>query len=198
MSTPDPETRALYDARAEDYAALDQPPRIWARLDQFIAALPKGGHALDLGCGPGWAAARMQEAGLRVTALDASPEMARVAKAHYGVEVTTGSFENLSDLGPFDGVWAHFSLLHAPKADFPAHLRRIHAALAPGGSFLIAMKLGKGEARDALGRFYSYYSPADLRHHLTEAGFALATEDQEASMSFDNTPSETMIVTAHA
>jgi len=197
MSGPDPETLALYDARAGDYAGLDQDPDVAARLTGFIAALPIGGRALDLGCGPGWAAAAMRDAGLHVTAIDASPEMARVAHARYGVDVVVAGFDGVTAHAEFDGIWAHFSLLHTPRRDLPGHLSRLLRALKPGGVLLLGMKLGTGEGRDRLGRFYTYYSAGELRAHLANAGLSVTAERRVTVPGFDGLPAASIILTAH-
>ena len=71
-----------------------------------------------------------------------------------------------------------FSLLHAPRADLPRHLAAIRAALLPGGIAHVAMKLGTGEGRDRLGRFYTYLGRDELAELLTAAGLALLGERQ--------------------
>ena len=45
--------------------------------------------------------------------------------------------------------------------------------MRPGGIFFLGMKLGRGEIRDDLGRFYSLYSEAELRAALADAGFSV-------------------------
>jgi len=95
--------------------------------------------------------------------------MARVARERHGVTVTTAGFDDVPGAGPFAGVWAHFSLLHAPREDLPRHLAAIRAELAPGGRLVLGMKLGTGERRDRLGRRYTYYSEAELREALVAA-----------------------------
>ena len=72
----------------------------------------------------------------------------------------------------YDGVWANFSLLHAPPEEFPGHLLRLNRALRKHGLLHIAMKLGSGTERDQLGRFYAYYSEDELVDHLASAGFS--------------------------
>lgn len=168
----DPATLAFYDGEAKDYADWSDrgSPRGW--LQKFIAMLPAGGAALDLGCGGGWASAEMQAAGLHVSALDASAALAAEAEARTGVPVRVAGFEDLDEIALYDGIWASFSLLHAPKAEFPGHLRRIARALKPGGLFYIGLKEGEGEHRDGLDRFYAYYREDELRGLLAAAGFA--------------------------
>ncbi|MEX5728402.1 SAM-dependent methyltransferase [Rhodovulum iodosum] len=197
MSGPDRETLAIYGARAAEYATHDRGAGTAGRLARFIAALPEGGTALDLGCGPGWAAAEMVRAGLDVTAMDASPAMAAQAQAQYGLEVRVAPFEALDEEAAYDGVWAHFSLLHAPRAAFAGHLAALRRALRPGGTLVIAMKLGEGEGRDRLGRFYTYYSRDALERHLSEAGFDVDTVEVAPSVGFDGTPGEVAVIFAH-
>lgn len=168
----DRETLDVYDAQADDYVRMmtDEAAKD-IRIAEFIAACPVGGDVLDLGCGPGTYARLMAEAGLNVTALDGSAEMARRAAEIPGVDARHGYFEDVSDENAYDGIWASFSLLHAPRAAFPGHLDRLRRALRPGGVFFIGMKTGTGEGRDDLGRFYTYYSADDLDAGLRRAGF---------------------------
>ncbi|MFY9210198.1 MAG: class I SAM-dependent methyltransferase [Aestuariivita sp.] len=170
----DAETRAAYSARADEYARLtNEANAADPRLAGFIAALPARGSVLDLGCGPGASAAVMAKADLRVQAVDATPEMVLLAAQHPGVSARLARFEDITELQAFDGIWANFSLLHATKADLPGHLARLYRALKPKGQFHIAMKLGTGEKRDRLGRFYAYYSEDELDTLLSEAGFTI-------------------------
>lgn len=195
---PDKITQDIYNAHADEYGKLTLELAEKARLRRFIASLPIGSAVLDLGCGPGWAAAAMRDAGMNVTAMDASPEMARVAKELYGIDVTVMPFSALTAQQAFDGIWAHFSLLHAPRAEFPGHLVALHRALKPGGKLLLGMKLGTGEHRDKLQRFYSYYSADELRALLADAGFTLTHTETKTVPGFDGTPSPSIILSAHA
>ncbi|PHR09156.1 MAG: SAM-dependent methyltransferase [Sulfitobacter sp.] len=190
----DPETIAVYDAKTAQYAAMidkgGQPPQLTA----FIAALPAGAQVLDLGCGTGSAAAAMRDHGLNVSALDASVEMVALAKQRYDLDVTLGTFDDLQDHNQYDGIWANFSLLHAPRADMPRHLEAIARALKSGGLFSLGLKAGTGEARDSLGRKYTYYEEEELKAILTDAGFTVThvTTGEEAGLSGEIAPWITM------
>ncbi len=168
----DAETMAAYAERVDEYLSLSQKDKPEQDLREFIAALPKSGHVLDLGCGPGMYAATMLAAGLTVDATDASPEMVAIAREHFHLNARQAQFSDLDANGAYDGVLASFSLLHAPKSDFPDHLTRIQRALKPGGLLVLAMKIGTGEHRDSLGRFYAYYTVQELTDHLSHAGFS--------------------------
>lgn len=171
----DTETLGVYAKRAEDYATRfgrDGPDR---HLRAFMDDLPTGGRVLDLGCGPGHAAAFMITEGFDVDAWDASPEMARIGKNMHGLAIRVAAFDALNATEVFDGIYANFSLLHAPKTDMPGHLVRIARALKPGGLFHIGLKTGTGEKRDELGRFYAYYNEDELVGLLSDAGLTTET-----------------------
>ena len=174
----DPETLAAYAAEADRYRTLVSRDKPDGALAAFMANLPAGGHILDLGCGPGNSAAMMQDAGFEVTATDASPEMVQIARESYGIAARQAGFGDLTDEGTFDGIWANFSLLHAPKSALPGYLTRIATALRRPGLLHIGMKTGTGEKRDSLGRYYAYYTVPELRGLLEDAGFTVTYERQ--------------------
>jgi SAM-dependent methyltransferase len=181
----DDETLAYYGRAAGHYAErtahLDKDPALAA----FIAALPKGARVLDFGCGPGVMAGRMAAEGVSVLATDAVPEMVDMAAEHPGVEARVARFDEIDGESEFDGVWANFSLLHAPRDDLPRHLCAIRRALRPGGLFHIGMKTGEGEKRDDLGRLYTFVTEDELRGMLGAAGFEVldVTQGREAGMT---------------
>lgn len=183
--SPDKETLAYYGRAAGDYADRTAHLDKCLALDAFIAALPKGARVLDLGCGPGVMAGRMAAEGFSVLATDAVPEMVTMAGAHPGVEARVARFDEIEGAGEFDGVWANFSLLHAPRQDLPEHLAAIQRALRPGGLFHIGMKTGEGAKRDDLGRLYTFVTEAELRGLLEAAGFEVlaVTRGREAGMT---------------
>ena len=195
----DPETIRVYDNRAADYAEMTDRHNVQdPQLSAFLTSVPPAGTVLDLGCGPGAAAAVMAQAGLAVTAIDASAEMVSMAAAKPGVDARQGTFDQIDTAAGYDGVWASFSLLHAPRSRFPEHLKAIHDALKPGGSFFIAMKLGTGEARDGIGRFYTYYTQEELEGLVTRAGFSIETRVFGKDRGMDGTMSDWMQIAAHA
>lgn len=197
MVSADPQTLDAYRARAEAYAAIPPAPEQDAALARFLADLPEGGRILDLGCGPGLQAAAMQAAGFDVTGLDPLPEFVAATRSR-GVRARLGSFTDLTEVAAYDGIHASFSLLHAPRADMPGHLARIRTALTPGGRVFLGLKLGTGEGRDALGRFYTYYSEADLRHLLTDAGFTVTGVELGHGAGLAGTDDPFILVFAHA
>ena len=194
----DKETLAAYAAKAEDYANLVSRITPDQDLQAFLDAMPSGGRVLDLGCGPGNSARMMGEAGLEVDASDASPEMVAIAKERHGVNARLERFDDLAAQDLYDGIWANFSLLHAPRAEMPRHLAAIHNALKTRGLLHLGLKTGDTEERDEAGRFYAYYSELELLDLLKDAGFKLNTIRQGEMPGLVRGPEPFMIVTAYA
>ncbi|MEM7241631.1 MAG: class I SAM-dependent methyltransferase [Pseudomonadota bacterium] len=169
----DQQTLEVYANRIADYAKTFKRNRPDRSLRHFMAALPAGGHVHDLGCGTGQAAAMMRDAGFIVTASDACPKMVQYARDHYDLDATVGTFDQLKATAAYDGIWANFSLLHAPRTALPHHIKAIKKALRPDGIFHLGLKIGTGEQRDALGRFYSYHSVAELQKILADNAFEI-------------------------
>jgi len=194
----DQKTIETYNATADDYVKLVSRTSPDRDLRRFIDAIPKGGLVLDWGCGPGNSAAMMQAAGLVVEAVDASEKMVELARTKYGLNVKQATFDELDAKARYDGLWANFSLLHAPKTDMPHHLQAAHTALKKDGYFHIGMKLGTGEIRDRLARMYTYYEEDELKALLENAGFAIATTRKDAMEGMTGDVEPFIIITAHA
>ena len=86
----DPQTISVYDAKAQDYLDTFTTAKPSRHLSAFIASLPAGAQVLDIGCGPGAAAAAMRDAGLNVTALDPSVQMAAIGKQKFNLDIRIG------------------------------------------------------------------------------------------------------------
>ncbi|MEL6574017.1 MAG: class I SAM-dependent methyltransferase [Pseudomonadota bacterium] len=181
----DHKTIAIYNEKAQDYAKMVSKGAPDASLLAFMEALPPGGRALDLGCGPGNASAIMRDAGFVPDAVDASPSMIALAKEKFGLEGRVATFDDLSGDAIYDGVWANFSLLHAPRAELPRHFEAIAKALRPGGIFHIGMKTGTDVKRDRLGRQYTYVTVPELHGLFEDAGFAVMAEKTGEEAGFD-------------
>ena len=151
---------------------------------------------LDLGCGVGDSAVRMRNAGFTVSCTDASPEMVATANELHGLDAVQKSFSELREEAAYNAVWASFSLLHAPRAEMPANLARIHRAILPGGLFYMGLKLGAGEARDAAGRFYAYFGEEELRRMLAEAGFSVLAAEPDSMVGLLGSPEPCIHITS--
>jgi SAM-dependent methyltransferase len=84
-------------------------------FDAVAALGPR--RALEVGCGPGDFAARLQAAGVDVVAVDQSEEMVELARGR-GVDARVGDVQALPFAdGEFDVAVANFMLYHVPDLD---------------------------------------------------------------------------------
>ncbi|MFN3989302.1 MAG: class I SAM-dependent DNA methyltransferase [Erythrobacter sp.] len=182
----DPDTIAFYQARAPHYV-LTFAERHSYQLDAFLDRLPPGGHVLELGCGGGQDAARIKARGFSIDATDATPAMVAKANERWAVGARVMAFDELAAEAAYDGVWAHASLLHCPRAALPDVLARIQRALRPGGWHFASYKLGEAEGRDDLGRFYNFPSADWLTAQYNAIpGWHIAETRHYQAGGFDN------------
>ena len=191
----DRETLEVYAAEASRYAAMAPTERETTALAGFLGRLAPGARILDIGCGPGTHALAMQERGFAVTAWDASPDFVEMARAK-GLDAHLRTFTSLTETKAFDAIWCSFSLLHTPKAEHSAYIASMARALVPGGWLFLGLKLGEGEGRDALGRFYSYVTRAELEALLTEAGMTPVDATQGAGKGLAGTVDPFILMTS--
>jgi trans-aconitate methyltransferase len=194
----DAKTIEIYNAKADEYVEFVSKTIPDQDLRAFMEALPQGGIALDLGCGPGNTAAMLQDAGFTVDATDASEKMVEMARDKFSVQAKVATFDDLSAENHYDGIWANFSLLHAQKSDMPKHLAAIHKALKSDGHFHIGLKLGVGEQRDKIDRMYAYYEEAELKDLLKNAGFTVISTRLGKEAGLAGSVDPYIIITAHA
>jgi len=168
--THDKRTLDFYAAEASAYGARSDGLGISKSLTAFLEQLPKGAVVLDLGCGTGRDTRALIDAGMQVTAVDGSPEMAREAERRLGIAVRVQLFEDVNDVAAFDGIWANASLLHVPRAGLPTVFARVYRALKPGALLYASFKSGDTDGRDKLGRYYNYLDASELTDLLRDAG----------------------------
>jgi 2-polyprenyl-3-methyl-5-hydroxy-6-metoxy-1,4-benzoquinol methylase len=163
----DDPTTAYYRQNAEAFFADTFPVEMEPLYNRFLPRVRKGGHLLDAGCGSGRDSQAFLDRGYRVTAFDASPELARLASRHTGQEVLVMRFEEIHWQRTFDGIWACASLLHVPAARLPGVMARLAGALKPGGTLYASFKHGQGE-REHKGRRFTDLDEGGLAALLAE------------------------------
>jgi SAM-dependent methyltransferase len=181
-------TLQFYRHNAQAYADRAKAPS--PRLRGFLALLSPGASVLELGCGAGNHTAEMLAAGFAVRATDGSPEMAAIALRRLKHPVETMLFHELDAQEAYDGVWASACLLHVPRDELTGILVKVHRALKPSGLFYASFKLGDGDGRDNLGRYYNYPAREWLDAVYAAAGQweLLAADTSELKAGFDNEP----------
>ena len=139
-------TSEAYDAAAPAYAksvqdVLRKSPLDRAMLEVFAEVVRTSGNArvADLGCGPGYVTAHLDELGLAAFGVDASVAMIALARqACPGLRFEIGSMARLSiPDGALGGVVSRWSIIHTPPQEVPVVLAEFHRVLAPGGHLLL-------------------------------------------------------------
>ncbi|MEU7176894.1 MULTISPECIES: class I SAM-dependent methyltransferase [Streptomyces] len=144
--------RTGWSGRADAYRAGFG--RLTIRLAEPLldaAGVTAGTRVLDAGCGPGPVAAAALERGAKVTAVDASPEMAELAgRTHPGLDTRVALLTELPfPDGEFSAVVGNFVINHL--GDPAAGLAELRRVLAPGGR--LALTCWEKEPMRALALF---------------------------------------------
>lgn len=155
-------TLDYYDRHADEFVARTAGVDMHEVYGPFLALVPSGGHILDAGCGSGRDSLEFLARGCRVTAFDGSAELAKRASERTGLSVYHLTFDMISWQNEFDAVWACASLLHLPRPDISVALKRLAAALKPGGALFASLKAGIYEG-DREGRWFTDVTPDALR-----------------------------------
>ena len=179
--SPNARTVESYEQIADDYGRETAGDRVLASGLARLAKTVPGGHALEIGSGPGWDADALEEAGLMVRRTD-------VTQAFIDFQRDRGKQADRLDAinddlsGPYDAVVALHVLQHVEPADLPAVLAKVAGALRPGGRFLVSIPLGEGagwEVGESGSPYYrALWSRAEFTAALEQAGLEPEWTDQ--------------------
>jgi SAM-dependent methyltransferase len=129
---------------------------------------------LEIGAGTGRDGKFFQERGLEVVCVDLSPAMVSLCKQK-DLNALVMDFADLQfPDDSFDAVYAMNSLLHLPKAEFPAVLQKIEALLKTGGVAFLGMYGGYDHEgvweKDFYTpkRFFSFFTDEDLEQAVSK------------------------------
>ncbi len=166
--------------QADIIAFFDRLAPVWdadmVRSDEIIATIldnagvEAGKRVLDVACGtgvlfPDYLARNVAS----LTAIDISPEMAKIAQAKFPeVAVLCGDVQTSPLPGPFDCIVIYNAFPHFPEPE--GLIAALAAHLAPGGSLTVA----HGMSRDAI----------DAHHHgaAAKVSVGLMHEDDLAAL----------------
>ena len=188
----------IYNKNAAKYANLEIDKVSLKAYREFSSLLPKNGIVLDYGCGPGYFSKKFLADGFQVNAFDASEKMIEIASMETRVNWWVGDFKSFRATTLYDGIWANFSLLHAPKKEIFQLIRTIFKSLKPRGLFSLGLKLGIGEKRDKIGRKYSYFEEQEIRSMLSNEGFYHISHHLGEAKGLDGESANFIIIISHA
>lgn len=143
-------------------------PWIMERIDREAAIL-KGKHLLEIGCGMGYDSLEFLKRGVRVTATDLTPNAVAITRRHFEIEnvqaeaiQTANALDLPFEADTFDAVWAN-GVLHA-TGDTRRAIQEARRVLKPGGRAIIS-------------HFYRKPSWMYLLHHLGRENIEYKEED---------------------
>lgn len=159
-------------------------------LDLFIKELPQRAHILDVGCGSGHPIANyLISNGLKVTGIDASKELLKIAKVKCPkMKTMLGDMRAISLQQQFDGVLEWWSLFHVPKSDHEKMISRFASWLRTGGvlEFTTGDEEYEDTSSDMLNHPLSFYSLAPIIYekYLKKNGFKILLRENDQSQHF--------------
>ncbi|HUM70563.1 MAG TPA: class I SAM-dependent methyltransferase [Chloroflexota bacterium] len=143
-------------------------PWIMERIERE-AALLKGKHLLEIGCGMGYDSLEFLKRGVRVTATDLTPNAVAMTLRHFeveGVQAEAVHTANALDLpfddNTFDAVWSN-GVLHA-TGNTERAIQEARRVTKPGGRIIIS-------------HFYRKPSWMYLMHHVGRENIEYKEED---------------------
>jgi SAM-dependent methyltransferase len=160
MTMAAPALPSEYDRFANIYSlhwGKEFSDRVQPVLESLVLRhLPAGARLLDLCCGAGHVAAALVRRGFRVTGLDSSPEMVRLAQRNApAAEIIQTDARAFQFPVRFDAAVSTFnSLAHIPSLeDMVRAFGCVHSALAPGAPFLFDVSMEEAYATRWRGSF---------------------------------------------
>jgi 2-polyprenyl-3-methyl-5-hydroxy-6-metoxy-1,4-benzoquinol methylase len=159
----------FYEQNAETFFRGSVDADMAAGWQAFAALLKPGDRVLDAGCGSGRDALALNRMGFEVTAMEASPRLAELARRHTGLPIQVMTFDQIAWREAFEGVWACASLLHVPRSELPSVMSRIREALVPGGVWWMSFKYGTAE-REVGGRRFTDLDETAAEALLAQVG----------------------------
>ena len=160
-------TLDYYNKQAKNFTNDTQTINFSTLQNEFCSYIPKNSHILDLGCGAGRDSKAFIDAGYKVTAMDGSEELCKVASQFIGQDVICSTFQEYKTKEMFDGIWACASLLHLAPNDIVSVMNKLSNNLKDSGCFYASFKYGDfSGVRN--GRFFQNMTEEDFNKLLSK------------------------------
>jgi ubiquinone/menaquinone biosynthesis C-methylase UbiE len=187
------DTIQWYDEHAEQYAEAGAVYFDLNHIQTFSKLLSDSAKVLDAGCGPGRDADLLSKQGFKVTGLDLSEGLLKVARRKFpAIDFVQGNFLHLPfEDSSFDGIWSNTSLLHLETVDdVKKALSEMHRVLRPNGVLHVVVKAQTGEHKTAVvsdklsghERFFQYFTARELTGLIEDSHFALISSKEYSEL----------------
>lgn len=143
-----------YNLNAKKFIENTQNADMHLTQDKFLQLLPESASILDFGCGSGRDTKYFLEKGYQVVATDGSAELCRLASSFTGIKVKEMLFQELDEIGVYDGIWACSSILHLAKQELLPVIQKMCIALKDNGVIYTSFKYSNFEG-ERNGRYFT-------------------------------------------
>ena len=161
------QTIDYYNLNAENFIENTQNVDMHQAQDRFLRLLDENASILDFGCGSGRDTKYFVNKGCRVTATDGSAELCRRASTFTGIEVKEMMFQELDDMGTYDGIWACSSILHLSKIELLPVICKMCMALKGSGVIYTSFKYSDFEGVRN-GRYFTDFTEDSFKEFIAE------------------------------
>ena len=161
------ETIEYYEKNAQDFAGSTADIEFSELQDAFLSELDDGASILDFGCGSGRDSLYFLKKGYKVTALDGSAKLCRIAREKTGIPVIQMDFNAFDEQDRYDGIWACASILHLPKSKLKDVLIHMERALHSDGIIYTSFKYGDFSGMRN-GRFFTDFTENSFREFISD------------------------------
>jgi SAM-dependent methyltransferase len=177
----DAATLRAYDSAAAAFAQDWHEQPAPADLHDIVRRFFRPGATADIGCGSGRDVAWLSADGFPTVGYDPSAGLLAQARARYPeFAFHSASLPTLAGIADasFVNVLCETVIMHLPREDVTASVRRLLAILAAGGTLYLSWRVTRGaDLRDGHGRLYGAFDADIVRVAL---GRAEVLFDEEA------------------
>ena len=165
-----------YNLNAKNFIENTQNADMHLAQEKFLQLLPGSASILDFGCGSGRDTKYFLEKGYQVASTDGSAELCRLAGSFTGIKVKEMLFQELDEVGVYDGIWACSSILHLPKQELLSVIQKMCIALKDNGVIYTSFKYSNFEG-ERNGRYFTDFMEDTFREFIKVIP-ELTVEDQ--------------------
>ncbi|MCB6185397.1 class I SAM-dependent methyltransferase [Leeia sp. TBRC 13508] len=158
-------TILFYNENAQDFYDSTINVDMASLYKEFLPLIQPLGHILDAGCGSGRDSNAFLTQGFKVTAIDASAELAVHASKFIGQPVIVTDFQSFNIDEVYDGIWACASMLHIPLSELNQLFIKFSQLLRKQGVFYCSFKYG-ADSKERNGRFFTDLDELSLHDQL--------------------------------
>ena len=160
-------TLVYYNQNAEAFIQNTTNVDFSSIQERFLKRLPSPSRILDFGCGSGRDTKYFLSKGHKVTAIDGSEELCKLASKYTGIPVKQMLFQDLDEKDTYDAIWACSSILHLQYRELKPVLKKMAQALRENGIVYTSFKYGIFEG-ERNGRYFTDMTEEKFENLLTE------------------------------